>query len=163
MVIKKPNTCTLGLSWPTITKTDSRPFPCIQTTTSVQQGVSLKTRLKHFCYLKLATHFMHSKKLTNKKQKIFSKKQKGFRDDLLYSTPQKSEETREIAITQPWPHPIPKFYIFVNGTGPRLGNGISPRFFTLLRGGVRYIVFVYRRKSFASCNYKMLHSTYISL
>ena len=47
------------------------------------------------CYLKLATHLMHSKNLTNKKQKIFSEKQKGFRDGLLsYSTPQKSEETR---------------------------------------------------------------------
>ena len=32
--------------------------------------------LKHFCYLKLATHFMRSKKLTNKKQKIFSEKKK---------------------------------------------------------------------------------------
>ena len=30
--------------------------------------------LKHFCYLKLPMHFMHSKKLTNKKQKIFSNK-----------------------------------------------------------------------------------------
>jgi len=36
---------------------------------------------------------MHSKKLTNKKQRIFSEKQKGFRDDLSYS----------------------KFYIFVMG------------------------------------------------
>jgi len=35
----------------------------------VQQGVSVKTKLKHFCYLKLATHFMRSKKLKNKKQK----------------------------------------------------------------------------------------------
>ena len=32
--------------------------------------------LKHFCYLKLATHFMRSKKLTNKKQKISSKNKK---------------------------------------------------------------------------------------
>jgi len=47
-------------------------------------------------------------KLTNKKQKIFSKEQKGFRDGLLYSTPQKSEETRGNTITQPQSHPVPK-------------------------------------------------------
>jgi len=35
----------------------------------------------------------------NKKQKFFSKKQKGFRDGLSHSTPQKSEETRGNAIT----------------------------------------------------------------
>jgi len=71
MVIKKPNNRTLGLSWPTITKTDLRP--CIQTTTSVQQGVSQKIRLKHFCCLKLATHFMssqtRSKKISPKNKK----------------------------------------------------------------------------------------------
>jgi len=33
--------------------------------------------------------------------KKFSEKQKGFRDGLSYSTPQKSEETRGNAITQP--------------------------------------------------------------
>ena len=38
----------------------------------------------------------------NKTQKNFSEKQKGFRDGLSYSTPQKSEETRGNAITQPW-------------------------------------------------------------
>ena len=48
--------------------------------------------LKHFCYLKLAMHFMRSKKLTNKKQKISSEKQKGFRDGPSYSTPQKRDE-----------------------------------------------------------------------
>ena len=68
------------ISWPTITKTDSTPH--FHAYTSVQQGVSLKTGLKHFCYLKVAAHFMCSKKLTNKKQKIFSEKQKGFRDGL---------------------------------------------------------------------------------
>ena len=57
--------------------------------------------------------FMRSKKLTNKKQKVFSEKQKGFRDDLSFSTPQKSEGN---AITQPWSHPIPKFYILLMGT-----------------------------------------------
>ena len=56
---------------------------------------------------------MRSKNLTNKKQKIFSEKQKGFRDGLSYSTPQKSKETRENAITQPWSHPILKFYIIL--------------------------------------------------
>jgi len=44
----------------------------------------------------------------NKKQNNFSKKQKGFRDGLLYSTPQKSEETRGNVIIQPWSHPIKK-------------------------------------------------------
>ena len=34
----------------------------------------------------------------HKKQKIFSGKQKEFRDGLLYSTPQKSEETREMPL-----------------------------------------------------------------
>jgi len=70
---------------------------------------------KHFCCLKLAMHFMRSKNLTNKKQKIFSEKQKGFRDGLLYSSPQKSKETRGNAITQPRSHPITKFYIFLMG------------------------------------------------
>jgi len=58
---------------------------------------------------------MCSKKLKNKKQKIFSEKQKGFRDGLSYPTPQKSKETRGNAITQPPSHPIPKFYIFLMG------------------------------------------------
>jgi len=93
--------------------------------------------LKNFCYLKLATHFMCSKNLTNKKQKIFSEKQKEFRDGLSYSIPQKSEETRGNAITQPQSHPIPKFYIFLMGWDcMRLGNGISPCFFAFLRGGI---------------------------
>jgi len=69
MVIKKPNTHTTGLS--SLLRHIQDPFPFIQTTTCV----SLKTRLKHFCYLKLATH-LRSKKLANKKQKIFSEKQK---------------------------------------------------------------------------------------
>ena len=43
-----------------------------------------------------------------KKQKIFSEKQKGFRDGLSYSTPQKSKETRVKAITQPRSYPIKK-------------------------------------------------------
>jgi len=43
-----------------------------------------------------------------KKQKIFSEKQKGFRDGLSYSTPQESEETRGNAITQPRSHPMKK-------------------------------------------------------
>jgi len=38
--------------------------------------------------------------------KNFLRKQKGFRDGLSYSTPQKSKETRENAITQSWSHPI---------------------------------------------------------
>ena len=42
----------------------------------------------------------------HKKQKVSSEKQKGFRDGLSYSTPQRSEETRGNAITQPRSHPI---------------------------------------------------------
>jgi len=38
--------------------------------------------------------------------KILSEKQKGFRDGLSYSTPQKSKETRGNAITQPWSRPF---------------------------------------------------------
>jgi len=66
-------------------------------------------------------HFMLPKKLTNKKQEIFSEKQKGFRDGPSYSTPQKSKETRGNAITQPWSHPIPKLYIFFYWDGTKAG------------------------------------------
>jgi len=80
---------------------------------------------------------LHCKKKFNyyKKQNIFSEKQKGFRDGLSYSTPQKSKETKGNAITQPWSHPI-KNVEFRDGMGPRLGNGISPCFFAFLRGGI---------------------------
>jgi len=92
---------------------------------------------------------MHSKNFTNKKQnKIFSKKQKGFSDGLSYSTPQKSEETRGNAITQPRSHPI--FYIFYNMMGPRLGNGI---FEGWSMTGHPQIIILFRRKVFASCIY----------
>jgi len=57
-------------------------------------------------WLRACTPFVHSKNLTNKKQNIFFDKQKGFRDGLSYSTPQKSEETRGNAITQPQSQPI---------------------------------------------------------
>jgi len=81
---------------------------------------------------------MHSKNVTNKKQKIFSEKQKGFRDGLSYSNPQKSEETRGNAITQPRSHPIPKFYIFLM----RLDRGWVMAFplvsSLFLRGGVLF-------------------------
>jgi len=43
-----------------------------------------------------------------KKQKNLSEKQKGFRNGPSYFTPQKSEETRGNAITQPRCHPIKK-------------------------------------------------------
>jgi len=49
---------------------------------------------------------MFSHFTVDKKQKIFSEKQKGFRDGLSYSTPQISKETRGNAITQPRSHPI---------------------------------------------------------
>jgi len=47
-------------------------------------------------------------KVSPMKQKIFFKKQKGFRDGLSYSTPQKSKETRRNAIIQPRSHPTKK-------------------------------------------------------
>ena len=114
MVIKKPNTRTPGLNWPTITRQiqDHRPqLLCSKVFLWKLGATKVYFTLKHFCYLKLAMHFMHSKKLTNKKQNFFSEKQKGFRDGLSYSTPQKSEETRGNAITQPR-HPIPKSFLF---------------------------------------------------
>jgi len=49
--------------------------------------------------------------LQSKKQKVeaaLTALRKGFRDDLSYSTPQNSEETRGNANTQPWSHPIKK-------------------------------------------------------
>ena len=120
--LRNPIPHTPGLSWPTITRQIHGHRPCSKVF-FWKLGLDSKVyiTLKHFCYLKLATHFMCSKKLTNKKQTIFSETQKGFRDGLSYSTPQKSKETRGNAITQPRSHPIPKFYIF-NGMGPRLGN-----------------------------------------
>jgi len=73
-------------------------------------------------------HFMRSQKLTNKKQKIFSEKQKGFRDGLSYSTPQKIKEQVEMPL--PSLGPIP----FLNSTffqwdGTEAGYGISTCFF----------------------------------
>jgi len=57
---------------------------------------------------------MRSKKLTNKKQKIFSNKQKGFRDGLSYSTPQKRNKGKchypALVVS------IPKFNIFLMGS-----------------------------------------------
>jgi len=80
----------------------------------VQQGVSLKTQAFLLPQAGYTFHALY-KKLTIKKQKNFSEKQKGFRDGLSYSTPQKCEETRGNAITQPQSHPIPKFYIYLMG------------------------------------------------
>jgi len=48
---------------------------------------------------------MRSKNLTNKKQKFFSEKQKGFRDGLSYSTPQKVKKQWEVPL--PCLGPIP--------------------------------------------------------
>ena len=107
LVIKKPNTRTLGLSWPhyTIRQIQTPISMHVDHNYCAAKCFSENYRLKNFCYLKLATHFMHSKKLTNKNQKTFSEKQKGFRDGLSCSTPQ---ETRGNAITQPQSHLIPK-------------------------------------------------------
>ena len=71
--------------------------------------------LKHFCYLKLVMHFMRSKKLTSKKQKVSPKNKKDLGMACLTPTCKKSEETRENVITQPRSHPIPKFYILLMG------------------------------------------------
>jgi len=68
-------------------------------------------------------HISCALKILQTRSKKFSLNNK-FRDGLSYSTPQKSEETRGNGITQPQSHPIPKFYIFFGGMGPRLGNGI---------------------------------------
>ena len=111
-MIKKPNTRTR-----------------FKTITSVQQGIFLKTRsytvrFALYSSISVTSSWLRIscalKKLTNKKQKIFSEKQKGFRDGLSYSTPQKSKETRGNAITQPRSHPIPKFYIFLMGLAPTM-------------------------------------------
>ena len=69
---------------------------------------------KHFCYLKLATHFMRSKKLT-KKQKIFSEKRKDLGMVCHIAPLNKVKKQGENAITQPRSNPIPKFYIFLMG------------------------------------------------
>ena len=46
--------------------------------------------------------------IRTRSKKFFSEKQKGFRDGLPHSTPQKSKETRGNAITQSRSHPIKK-------------------------------------------------------
>ena len=63
-------------------------------TTSVQQGISLQTRryTQAFLLPQVTMHFMHSKKLTNQKEKISLLIQKRFRDGLTYSTPQKAKK-----------------------------------------------------------------------
>ena len=61
------------------------------------QLVSLVCWVLMWCYL----YMWRSKKFSPTKQK-------GFRDGLSYYTPQKSEETRGNAITQPQSHPIKK-------------------------------------------------------
>jgi len=80
MAIKKPNNCTPGLSWPTITRQIKDPISCIQTsTTSVQQGVSLKTRsisvtsgwLRISCTLKSSRTKSKKKKILWKTRRIW--------------------------------------------------------------------------------------------
>jgi len=51
---------------------------------------------------------MRSKNLTNKKKKIFSEKQKGFRDGLSYSTPQKVKKQGEMPLPSLGPIPLKK-------------------------------------------------------
>jgi len=63
----------------------------------------------------------------NKKQKIFSEKQKGFRDGSKKYSP-KNKKDLGMACQL-------RNVEFRDGMGPRLGNGISPCFFTILRTG----------------------------
>ena len=112
MVIKKPNTRTLGLS---LLRQIQDPFPCIQTTTSVQQGVSLKTRSYSVRFtlhssISVTSSWLRiscSPKSSQTRSKTFSPKNK--KDlGMAYHTPplKKSEETTGNAITQPRSHPI---------------------------------------------------------
>jgi len=60
---------------------------------------------------------------------------KGFRDGLSYS--KKAKKQGETPLPSLSPIPLKKNVEFRNGMGPRLGNGISPCFFTFYsRGGV---------------------------
>jgi len=56
----------------------------------------------------LGTGWATSVLLCTRSKKISLKKRKGFRNSLSYNTPQKSEEIRGNAITQPRSHPIKK-------------------------------------------------------
>ena len=86
--LKTPILVYPGLSWPTITRQDSRPHFHAYRPQLLCSSVSLKIRsyavrftlhssISVTCCL-LATHFMRSKNLTNKKQRIFSEKHKGW-------------------------------------------------------------------------------------
>ena len=90
-----------------------------------------------------ATHFMHSKRPTNKKAKTFLwKTKKHFSDWLSCSSLKKSEETRGNATAHLQSHPIPKLYILWQ----RMGDGIPLCFFVSLRGGIWQAI----TKSFSS-------------
>ena len=61
---------------------------------------------------------------------------KNEKDLVMACHPEKSKETRRNAIIQPQFYPIKKVQnLFRDGMVPRLGNGVSPCFFTFLRGG----------------------------
>ena len=60
-----------------------------------------------------AGYAFHALQTAPEEAKIFSEKQKGFRDGLSYVLrPSKKERN---AITYPRSHPIPKFYLFLMG------------------------------------------------
>jgi len=117
MVIKKPNTHTLGLSWHTITRQIQDQFPHVQTTTSAQQGVSLKTRSYTVRFtlrssIPITSSWLHiswALKSSQARSKNFLWKTKKKDLGIACHTPplKNSEESRGNAITQPWSHPIP--------------------------------------------------------
>ena len=104
MVIRKPNKPYLGLNWPAITRQIQDPMHTDPSQLLIQQGVSLKTRsytvrfILHSSISVTSSWLCMSCALNNsqtRSQKIFSKEQKGFRDGLSYSTPQKSETKKK--------------------------------------------------------------------
>ena len=79
----------------------------------VQQGVSLCFALKHFCYLKLAMHFMRSKNLTNnKKQKKILRKAKRKDLGMACHTPPLNQVKKQGEMSLPSLSPIPHTQCF---------------------------------------------------
>jgi len=70
-----------------------------------------------------------------KKQKIFSEKQKDLGMACHIPPLRKAKKQGEMSLPSLGPIPL-KNVEFWDGTGPRLGNGISPCFFAFLRGGI---------------------------
>jgi len=78
---------------------------------------------------------MCSKELTNKKQKFSPKNKKDL--GMAYHIPTLKKGKIQGEMPLPSLSPIPSLILHsFNGMGLRLGNGISPCFFTILRGGI---------------------------